>query len=79
MHALFILLLFLAFEKVKVPILHRSEDNVRVHEIDSNCTHSLLWSYMDRTVTISAKDVLPNRQWNGGTLTINLKENVRNV
>ena len=59
--------------------MHRSENDVLVHEINKNCTHPWLWSWMERTVTINVKDVLPDRQWNGETLTINLKEHIRKV
>ena len=31
------------------------------------------------TVTINVKDRLPDRQWDGGTLTINLKKHIMKV
>ena len=78
-----ILLLFQAqngiVEKVKMSILHRPEDDVLVYEFDKNCSHPWSRPWMERTVTISVKEVLLDRQWDDGTLTINLKERIWKV
>ena len=60
-------------------ILHWPEDDVLVHEFDKNCTHPWSQSWMERTVTINVKGVLLDRQWDDGTLTVNLKKHIWKV
>ena len=68
-----------SYEIKYMSVLSRSEDDVKVHDVDKKCTHPWSWVWMEKSIVANVNEILPNRRWDGGPLTLNLKDHIRKV